>query len=198
MALTELLRNKYSYSPLPEPGSIRLLHLMPHEDEKARIQCQLFDYSLQKLGEWTSLYEALSYVWGNPGNRRSISIDKHDLPITTNLHAALVSLRDRFLERVLWVDAICINQDDLKERGDQVQYMAEIYRRASRVIVWLGEPATGSDEALEVIRLAAIGKPAEPLVEEQTKQAIRSLLQRSWFERIWVSEQTRGTVGGGC
>ncbi|RYP34406.1 hypothetical protein DL767_004275 [Monosporascus sp. MG133] len=67
--------------------------------------------------------------------------------------------------------------------------MAEIYARASRVVVWLGEPTAGSDEALEEIRTAAIGKPTKPSINEQTKQAIQSLLQRQWFERIWVLQE---------
>jgi hypothetical protein len=182
--------NKYRYSPLPRPGSIRLLRLMAHTDENTRIECRLFDYPLQELGEGTHLYEALSYVWGDPNNLRSISIDKHDLPITINLHAALLCLRDRFIDRTIWVDAICINQGDVIEKGMQVRYMAEIYSKASRVIVWLGEAENDSDRALEEIRLAADEMSTESLVNKLNKQAILKLLQRSWFKRIWVREQT--------
>ena len=59
-----------------------MLRLMPHKDENARIQCQLVDYSLHELSEGTRLYEGLSYVWGGPGYRQSISIDKHDMLVT--------------------------------------------------------------------------------------------------------------------
>ena len=67
-------------------GSIRLLGLLPHEDENARIQCQLFEYPLQVLGDGTHLYEALSYVWHDPDdpddphNPCYVSINKHDFP----------------------------------------------------------------------------------------------------------------------
>lgn len=81
---------------------------MPNEDETAPIRCKLFDYSLQDLRKGTHLYEALSYVWGDPSKRLSISVDKHDLPVTTNLHAALSHLRDHSVERIIWVDAVCI------------------------------------------------------------------------------------------
>lgn len=181
------LENPYRYFPLP-PGSIRLLRLMPHKDKNACIQCQLIDYPLQELGEVTHLYEALSYVWGDPENPRSISIDKQSLPVTANLHAALLRLRDRLIVRIIWVDAICINQGDVTEKGKQVRYMAEIYSKASRVIVWLGEAENDSDQALEEIRLAADETSTEPLVNEPTKQAILALLQRPWFERIWVKK----------
>jgi len=167
---------------------------MAHTDEKARIGCRLFDYPLQELGEGTHLYEALSYVWGDSNNLRSISVDEHDLPITINLHAALSSLRDRFIDRIIWVDAICINQGDVEEKGMQVQYMAEIYSKASRVIVWLGEAENDSDRALEEIRLAADEMSSKPLVNKLAKQAILTLLQRSWFQRIWVREQTFSSI----
>jgi hypothetical protein len=122
--------------------TIRLLRLMPNEDETAPVQCKLFDYSLHDSRKGAHLYEALSYV------------DEHDLPVTTNLYAALSHLRDRSVERIIWVDAICIKQPDRKERGRQVQIMAKIYSKAHRVIVWLGETTDNSDRALEEIRVA--------------------------------------------
>ncbi|OCK78570.1 HET-domain-containing protein, partial [Lepidopterella palustris CBS 459.81] len=183
--------NMYRYSPLARPGSIRLLRLMAHTDENARIECQLFDYPLQELGEGTHLYEALSYVWGDPENLRSIFINQHDFPITKNLYSALLYLRDRFIDRIIWVDALCIHQNDNEEKGQQILFMAEIYSKASRVIVWLGEAEKDSDRALEQIHLAADDTSTKPLVDELNKQAIRTLLQRSWFKRIWVRVLTQ-------
>ncbi|GAB1311921.1 hypothetical protein MFIFM68171_02131 [Madurella fahalii] len=161
MALTAVpTRPLYRYSPLPA-GAIRLLHLMPHGGNRgAPIQCRLVDYSLEGPNEDDTqhhLYEALSYVWGlgnqhacNHYNRHYISIEEHcSFPVTTNLHAALQRLRSRQLVRVVWVDAICINQADDREKGEQVRRMAEIYSNANRVIVWLGEADGGGDQALE-------------------------------------------------
>ena len=64
------------------------------------------------------------------------------------------------MERVIWVDAICINQNDLAERKHQVELMASTYAKARSVILWLGVKADGSDQALEEIRTAIV--PAEP------------------------------------
>ncbi|RYP78247.1 hypothetical protein DL771_000724 [Monosporascus sp. 5C6A] len=180
--------DKYQYSPLPGSGSIRLLRLMPHEDKNARIQCQLFDYPLRDSSEGTHLYEALSYVWGDDGNRQPILIDNHELKVTSNLHAALLRLRDRLLQRVIWIDAICINQGDANEKGQQVQSMANIYAKASRVIVWLGEAAADSDQAIEDIRTAA-EQFSGFLISGTGQQAILTLLQRPWFQRIWVLQE---------
>jgi hypothetical protein len=186
--------NEYCYSPLLGPGSIRLLRLMAHTDKNAGIECQLFDYPLQELGEVTHLYEALSYVWGDLNNLRSISVDKRDLHITINLHAALLYLRDRLIDRNVWIDAICIDRKDAIEKGIQVRYMAEIYSKASRVILWLGEAADKSNRALEEIHLAIDEMSTKPLVDQLTKQTILTLLQRSWFKRIWVGQQTSNGI----
>ncbi|KAE8317945.1 heterokaryon incompatibility protein-domain-containing protein [Aspergillus transmontanensis] len=184
----------YLYSPLPE-GYIRLLRLMPHQDKHAPIQCRLFDYPLHNSAIGTHRYEALSYVWGSPEKPYSILLDKDCLSVTTNLYAALLHLRDRFIERVIWIDAICINQNDLDERGSQVQFMAEIFAKASCVIVWLEEEATSihddktSDEggrALEVIQKAAEGYYSTGMDE---KKAVLALLERSWFRRVWVLQE---------
>ncbi|KAK4251198.1 hypothetical protein C7999DRAFT_37810 [Corynascus novoguineensis] len=107
---------------------------MPHRDESAPIQCQLFDYTLLDSGKGTHLYEALSYVWGSEEKPHSISTDKGDLLVTINLYMALKRLRDHSLDRIIWVDAICINQSDTEERNSQVQSMAKIFAKASRVV----------------------------------------------------------------
>jgi hypothetical protein len=85
--------SSYLYPPLPSEGdNIRLLCLLPHEYEAAPLQCALRNYSLPKLDTRTHLYEALSYVWGNPDE-------------------TLPSLRDRSFERIILVDAVCIYVD---------------------------------------------------------------------------------------
>jgi len=101
-------------------------------------------------------YEAISYVWGNPRKRRNITIDGATLSVTENLHGALTAFRHRPVARSsdeldagmaparrlpvrrLWVDAVCINQEDLQERMSQVELMSFIYAGAHCVLSWLG------------------------------------------------------------
>jgi hypothetical protein len=181
----------YPYSPLqPEGDYIRLLSILPNEHEASPLQCELHNYSLQKLSTRTHLYEALSYVWGNPHETLPIHVDGEQFCVTVNLHTALSRLRDPSLQRILWVDAICINQGNPEEQGQQVQLMAKIYSKAHRVIVWLGEEAVDTKGALSDIRLAADGESAKRSKKEINRQAIFKLLQRPWFQRIWVREQT--------
>ncbi|KAL8410372.1 hypothetical protein RB596_000181 [Gaeumannomyces avenae] len=194
----------HSYTSLPE-GSVRMLRLLPNPDENSRIECQLVTFSMLGL-KATHPYEALSYVWGSKDNKQPIYINGNALCVTANLHVALSHLRHCFLERILWVDAICINQDDNAEKERQVRSMAEIYAKASRVIVWLGEASDNGDQALEAIRMAAqkqhtnsaINEPnpqttsAQDLMKssnEANQQAILRLLQRPWFQRIWVLQE---------
>jgi len=180
---------QYQYSSLsPGPDNTRLLRLMPHENKCVPIECELFNYSLQDSNKGIHLYDALSYVWGSSEKPRSIFINQHELAITENLHAALLRLRDKNLERILWVDAVCINQADLQERAYQVRSMGKIYSKGSRVIVWLGEAADNSDQALEAIRVA-VEKPAVDPSNREKQQTVLALLQRPWFRRIWVGDQ---------
>jgi hypothetical protein len=146
----------------PDGDNIRLLRLLPNEDEAAPLHCELRNYSLRRLSPRTHLYEALSYVWGEPLKTWTIHVDGVTFPVTVNLYAALSRLRDHSFERIIWVDAVCIDQKNDKEKVQQIQIMPKIYSQANRVLVWLGEAADNSDQALEEIR-AAGGKATDSL-----------------------------------
>ncbi|KAL2143754.1 hypothetical protein VTI28DRAFT_10051 [Corynascus sepedonium] len=95
-------------------------------------------------------YHALSYVWGDPTPTRSIRVNGRPLPIAHNLHQALLALRHGGdAQEWLWIDAICINQDDPKERSWQVAQMRHVFGCASLVYIWLGPSSDGSDAVLQ-------------------------------------------------
>ncbi|KAK1461604.1 heterokaryon incompatibility protein [Colletotrichum melonis] len=112
---------------------IRILVLKPGPDT-IPIQIELQEASIDDL----PTFEALSYVWGDPSERRQIDCSGQLVSITQNLHDALQHLRHPDRELLIWADALCINQEDMDERADQVQLMRDIYSRAERVVVWLG------------------------------------------------------------
>ena len=181
----------YHGPPLPA-GSIRLLRLLPRPDEDSRIECTLLPYHLLD-SETTHPFEAISYVWGSQDNLQCIRVNGLECEVGENLHALLFHLQDHFIERVIWVDAICINQEDITEKGYQVQSMAKIYAKASRVLVWLGAATTTSKQALDHIRRAGRQRAATEANTQATEQgtqaseqAVISLLERPWFQRIWV------------
>ncbi|KAH9207480.1 heterokaryon incompatibility protein-domain-containing protein, partial [Leptodontidium sp. 2 PMI_412] len=123
------------YPPLDKSSSkIRLIHLQPRSRNN-NIICQL---CIVDLDADDLKYEALSYEWGETNISRSILLNGKEFSVRENLWSALTYLRHDEVERVLWIDAICIDQSDKGERNHQVGLMAQVYSRASRVVVWLG------------------------------------------------------------
>jgi hypothetical protein len=129
----------FCYSLLDRKSNeIRLLKLGPDLDpEDHRIHCDLSSTTLEKNFR---TYEALSYAWGPPDELGlKIWLNGVLAPVRKNLHDALHELRKGRLEsRVLWIDALCINQENIAERGHQVDMMGGIYKNAAGVLVWLG------------------------------------------------------------
>lgn len=125
----------------PAKHLIRILRLLPgtHHDP---IKCTLWTADLDGGPD----YEALSYTWGDLNASRSmIHVDGHAVDITLNLEAALRRLRWETENRDLWVDALCINQADDKEKSQQVRQMGLVYSRTTQAIVWLGDYAENDD-----------------------------------------------------
>ncbi|KAK3994286.1 heterokaryon incompatibility protein-domain-containing protein [Cladorrhinum sp. PSN332] len=86
-------------------------------------------------------YTALSYVWGSVDDPQAITCNGADFFVTRNLFAALVDVRSASEPQTLWIDAICINQNDDGEKSHQIARMGEIYSRATCTMVWLGRPS---------------------------------------------------------
>ncbi|KAF1846094.1 HET-domain-containing protein, partial [Cucurbitaria berberidis CBS 394.84] len=129
-----LIKNSKVYSQLfNDPPSIRVVRLRAG-NVGDKIQCDLMSGPLTSMD-----FEALSYVWGVTLVPYSIQVDGRPFYITYNLYSALTELRHPKYERLIWIDAVCINQNDNSEKGFQVRMMREIYAKASRVIVWLGK-----------------------------------------------------------
>jgi hypothetical protein len=123
-----------------------------------------------------------------PGEAQIISVDGSNLSIGTQLYEALAPLRCPHFERVLWVDAMCIDQKNKGEKAQQIRLMPRIYQQAKSVIVWLGEETDDSNEALRAICRVGHTRDAGLLNETATRQAIVNLIHRSWFRRIWVNQ----------
>jgi hypothetical protein len=195
---------KFSYTRLSKNSdTIRLLQLLPSEDDNENLRCKLLEYDLPGSGKATHRYEALSYAWGSSDKPKSIFIDGKVLAITESLYTALRHLRDPISSRVLWVDAVCIDQgekEDNKEKAQQIELMPRIYSQANSVLVWLGpaegdaeeevegEPRKDGDKALEEIRISGRTKSSD-LSNNEVKEAVLALLGRRWFRRIWVKAQ---------
>jgi hypothetical protein len=141
---------RYEYAKL-DPEYIRILFLEPGIDD-APLKGELNPVALTALGQLgIPSFEALSYVWGNESKPQSFWTPSGVIPLTQSLFSALSRLRDPHQERILWADAICINQSDAYEKEIQVSRMGDIYSSASAVVCDLGEDSADSDTAIDLL-----------------------------------------------
>lgn len=227
MAQEQLIQ--YQYEPLCDSRAFRLVTLHAGS-QHASLKCSVKNYALDCSPE----FQALSYTWGSPypdedadadGERRSRDLElptrscKLDcsegyLLVTNNLLDALYQLRDNTSDLQLWIDAICINQSDVRERNSQVTLMGDIYHAAEAVIVWLGTEDEDARCAVELQERFAptirrlldqdrfedlIGYPFNA-IEFYEKFGIRQTLleewkcyanfhRRAWFGRTWIKQE---------
>ncbi|KAH8599551.1 heterokaryon incompatibility protein-domain-containing protein [Bisporella sp. PMI_857] len=212
----------YHYFPISYEGlSIRLLSLLPGVFS-SRVLVKLHELPFPAPPASPNIaYEALSYAWGSTDSLQKIYVEDDDagscyvLRVTSNLMEALRYLRFEDKPRVLWVDAVCVDQHNTVDRNYHVGRMAHIYPSATRVIIWLGRDSEESDVAIELLRplkdkvlidwatrtmMPSSPEPSEahwadrsvslPFDESQMF-AIHHLLGRPWFERLWVWQEVR-------
>jgi hypothetical protein len=130
-------------------------------------------------------FEALSYTWGTTKAADTVIVNGWPLEITQNLDLALRHLRQPAQTKIMWVDALCINQQDIDERNYQVPLMGSIYAGASQTTVWLGPASDESDLVMEVIRTSKMhGMNPFCLCID-----ILRLMTRSWWTRVWVIQE---------
>lgn len=182
------------YTPLnPHKREIRLATIKSGTQPEP-IRCDLSYVSLND----TPKYEALSYVWGDPSTRIPILLDEHPFGVTQNLGLALRFLRLPTDDRTLWIDAICVNQDDLDERSAQLQLMKNIYHDAHRVVSWLGDKeentayvgwlisqAIDQDFSIEWLKTQLIENSA-------MRKALLNLWvyrDQSYWSRLWITQE---------
>lgn len=162
--------------------------------------------------ETSPAYEALSYTWGDPKDLVPICVDGDNyIMVSRNLFVALRHLVAKNESRLLWIDQLCINQNDGQEKCHQVEQMTQIYKNASMTVIWLGQDKGDSAELFDMIaRLQYIlGNPKIPqspatgfsheweTIQRLAGQGVlndihlitRRLLERPWFQRVWVFQE---------
>ncbi|KAH7371305.1 heterokaryon incompatibility protein-domain-containing protein [Pyrenochaeta sp. MPI-SDFR-AT-0127] len=187
----------YQYNNLePQVGSIRLITIQPSLGRTAPVDCTIAHAGLE-----SAQYSALSYTWGSPENKQDISLNGKPFWVTQNLFSALKDLRHTTESLTLWIDAICINQEDIDERTQQVKEMTSIYRKATRVYVWMGEAIENLDAAISLLNwLKACMNSGDlrigrlvGLIESNHRmegwEALTELLRRPWWSRVWILQE---------
>lgn len=206
-------RKRHSYTSLGGADKIRVLILEPAKDEAEPI------YLSFQEGRYKDLeggYEAISYTWGEPNLAYSLHFDDgtHIL-VTANLNLVLRRLRYPDKERLLWADAVCINQSDDEEKAMQIPFMVQIFRGASRVLAWLGagvqeqrglhalqrwsryqgktemrkQPQSLSEQVGINTEIPKPTSAQRLSVRQRTLQSVVELLQLPWFSRLWIIQE---------
>lgn len=177
-------------------SEIRLIVLQPGPSGSS-IVC---NYKVITLDDPECSYEALSYAWGDPDTRHRdvVLVDGREVRVTASLSAALRMLRREGDERHLWIDAICINQDDDEEKTEQVNMMRRIYRSCSQCDIWLGPldgvAASDAEAAVEALSWIAGEAPEPGWAGDGARRggaaaALKTMMGRPWWGRIWTVQE---------
>ncbi|RSM06147.1 hypothetical protein CDV31_009244 [Fusarium ambrosium] len=182
---------------------IRVIVLEPAADTDADLHCTIEHYDVS-ITRWDSRYDAISYTWGPPIFSHTLYVGNSKISITPTLDQALRRFRKPDMKRRLWADAVCINQKDSKELGQQVQRMGQIYLNAGAVLVWLGD-AEKMDQCINFFwGLSSSGHEAsttseradESIREEMVRffghedfATVQRFLRLKWFTRRWVIQE---------
>ncbi|KUI55512.1 Heterokaryon incompatibility protein 6, OR allele [Cytospora mali] len=184
----------YQYTALPGERYIRVLELHPGAGNEPLLGA----LSVISLEGSTVDFEALSYVWGPNQIGGIIEVDRGQcLKVGANLRDALYHLRHESKSRTIWIDALCINQQDNDERGSQVALMAEIYTRCNSVVVWLGLPGPHSQLGLDVlsflsnsdVRIGSNTEPWDHIPSHEVELALQDIFSRPYFQRLWIVQE---------
>ncbi|KAJ3544456.1 hypothetical protein NM208_g3046 [Fusarium decemcellulare] len=214
-----MLAEEHAFASLfrHEPFNIERLGfrlLQVHKGTSLPIVCEVFQAYLDDPATLVP-YDALSYVWGETYTTDIVMLNGRVMPVTANLHDALQHLRHRDQDRIVWADALCIDQTHIRERGHQVKHMGDIYEKAERVTIWLGfvnEEAGLLCSALKELERQAPGQAFNtwPHGDPRWKECwakimstytlgakfdrllligLQSLLEKPWFKRIWILQE---------
>jgi len=192
-------------------NEIRLLVVRAGSSNGTKIKCDIRYISLKETP--VASYETVSYAWGDPTKRDTIILNGSEVDVPASSAAVLRRMRDSKDDRLLWIDAVCINQKNVSERGQQVALMAEIYGKTTTNLIWLGEPsdavtasrahravikvwkdAQASTDGFRVFGQTVFDRstgayrkiPGEiPGIGHWHHDALVSYFESSWFTRLW-------------
>lgn len=197
----EPLEFKYGLLKSAKTG-IRLAQILPGTGSRG-ISIDLVDSFVTGANQIS--YDALSYTWGDGARTKHIMCNGKRLAVTQTLIEALHRFRDPHKVVTLWIDQICVCQERIKERNQQVKLMGQIFKGARKVIVWLGEDyddsKSGMQLASQLLHIAQHRpisglKPADLEVHGLPRQghkrwvALSAILSRPWFWRTWGESPT--------
>lgn len=210
------------YKPLNKAAKeIRVLDVLPSLDASAPLHGALRIMTLPEIrpprtrGHTplppkppTHSYETISYAWGDCNKISVVWLDEIALSVPASAEAAVRRMQDRHTVRTVWIDSICINQNDLGEKSDQIKIMGDVYACSICNLIWLGESDESTATAmrsLEAIYGEILSSTDSLRTWAQTLDsfyagsraninaacdlpAIARFYSRPWFSRLWVRD----------
>jgi hypothetical protein len=196
--LNAIIGSSQFYDELPGLDHVRLIKLLPGSKNE-QLQCEM--ETLTSIDS-EDLYDALSYVWGDSTTTEGIICNGSIFQITTNLADGLRQLRYTDKPRMLWADAICINQTNDAEKSSQVRKMGDIYQAAKQVLVWLGRDNDGiaydaflliyeTNQYLKAHYKTSVSLDSLDICKDKSRwKNVTTLFALPWFRRVWVIQET--------
>jgi hypothetical protein len=198
---------QYPYQPISSTAGqplIRLLEVFPGLPEDPLLgtfASQPLTFAAGQGPFWI----AVSYAWERQTPCESLSVDDHDLPITSNVAQIVRDLRETGRTTVLWIDAVCINQADAIEKVSQLRVMRDIYEKAKEVVIWLRLPeqvaapnlVIASQWLRDKIVDQSCAMPTLPLESAfrhdhpnlEWDAPFHKLTKSEWFQRVWIIQE---------
>ena len=193
------------YRKLETESEVRLLKITPSsggdiDNENKSDALLLCSLETRSLGDKDLHFDALSYVWGDATHLMPILVDNKLFLVTRNLFEALHSFRkNKVVSGFLWIDAICINQQDVNERNHQVTLMRQLYSQAKKVRIWVGPESEHTGVLFDRLEdcggeqnrpRASIGNAMGLVdIESGCLYGLLDLLAREWWSRLWVVQE---------
>ncbi|KAI0891533.1 HET-domain-containing protein [Annulohypoxylon nitens] len=197
---------KYEYGTTSlGPNEIRILYLLPqnHDGEDGDIHCYLVRLDLgatKAMGYEIYPFMALSYVWGAVNPRKKIWVNGKSMEVNPGLFEVLTHIRKAMAPVPLWIDAICINQQDIEERSREVRNMKKIYEECQVVLYWLGVAETDAryvtingeldgSVAMVFAEFGMVYDEKKHLVKDDFNLCLSTLLENPFWRRVWITQE---------
>lgn len=189
----------YRYTPL-EAEELRLVRVLAARS--SQVKCEILHRSFEKPPNYT----AISYAWGDPSDMTKIKIrDEHfpvfvEVPISKSLYYGLKALRRKGEDMLVWADALSIDQQNRDEKNQQLSLMADIYKKAQYVAIWMGPEGDDSDLATALLQDVATAAQTEAgrvqvksilfsRAQDQSLPAVAALFEREYWNRLWIVQE---------
>ncbi|TDZ37305.1 Heterokaryon incompatibility protein 6, OR allele [Colletotrichum spinosum] len=183
----------FQYQPLDENvDCTRFVVINPAENDDDPISCHLVHLAFGTRPK----FDALSYTWGDENPKEAIQVDGCAFEARKNLFDALRYLRRHMVEgELFWIDALCIDQDNIAERNRQLRMMGHIYFRAQKVIVWLGRKYAKYESDVEPSWPRELPDSGTNVEESKTQRAkserdmVKELVNDEYWNRLWIIQE---------